>query len=185
MMSTSNLDRSTEHSPPAARLWRQDGFVADEWTRVDALSEAPAHTRVILPVEAFLQIDAAARADGKHRIGVHLVAGEAIDTIVPHLADLDLVSLAFPAFNDGRSYSKAQLLRTRHGYEGIVRATGDVLIDQIPLMIRTGFDEFEITHPTALRRLQEGRIGGTAYAYQPAARSSADARSYSWRRFSA
>ncbi len=61
-------------------------------------------------------------------------AGDALDALLPHLRHLPLVALAFPAFNDGRSYSKAELLRTRHGYRGEIRATGDVPIDQVAQM---------------------------------------------------
>lgn len=185
MMSTSYLDQSPEQPSPGPRLWREAGFAADEWTRADALSDAPAQAHVILPLQAFLQLDEAARTDMKGRIGVQLAQGEAVDAIVPHLGDLPLVSLAFPAFNDGRSYSKAQLLRARHGYGGTIRATGDVLIDQIPLMLRTGFSEFEVGNPTALARLAEGRLGGIAFRYQPAAAREAEAPRYSWRRMPA
>ena len=164
---------------PAARLWTQEGFREDEWVHAEALA---GNRRVILPLAAFLALDEDARALNAGRIGVHILPGEALDAILPHLSALPLVSLAFPAFNDGRSYSKAELLRTRHRYEGIVRASGDVLIDQIPLMIRTGFTEFEVTNPTALKRLEEGRLGGIAFHYQPAAKQEAQPAGYSWRR---
>ena len=56
--------------------------------------------------------------------------------IVDLLDQLSLVALAFPAFSDGRSFSKAELLRSRYGFEGAVRATGQVLVDQLPHMLR-------------------------------------------------
>ncbi|PYE79300.1 uncharacterized protein DUF934 [Xylophilus ampelinus] len=45
----------------------------------------------------------------------------------------------FPKFTDGRAYSQAFLLRRRRGFTGEIRATGDVLIDQLVQMSRTGF----------------------------------------------
>jgi uncharacterized protein (DUF934 family) len=48
--------------------------------------------------------------------------------------------LQFPKFTDGRAYSQAFLLRRRLGFAGELRATGDVLIDQLVHMQRTGFD---------------------------------------------
>ena len=45
----------------------------------------------------------------------------------------------FPKFTDGRAYSQAFLLRRRLGYTGEIRATGDVLIDQLVQMQRSGF----------------------------------------------
>jgi uncharacterized protein (DUF934 family) len=50
------------------------------------------------------------------------------------------VDLHFPKFTDGRAYSQAFLLRRRLGFTGEIRATGDVLIDQLVQMQRTGFD---------------------------------------------
>jgi uncharacterized protein (DUF934 family) len=50
------------------------------------------------------------------------------------------IDLHFPKFTDGRAYSQAFLLRRRLGFQGEIRATGDVLIDQLVSMARTGFD---------------------------------------------
>ena len=61
----------------------------------------------------------------------------------PHTLDLNGVTridLHFPAFTDGRAYSQAFLLRRRLRFAGELRATGDVLIDQLVQMRRTGFD---------------------------------------------
>ena len=49
------------------------------------------------------------------------------------------IELHFPKFTDGRAYSQAYLLRRRRGFAGDIRATGDVLIDQLVRMQRTGF----------------------------------------------
>ena len=53
------------------------------------------------------------------------------------LTDIDL---HFPKFTDGRAYSQAFLLRRRRGFSGEIRATGDVLVDQLAQMERSGFD---------------------------------------------
>lgn len=55
------------------------------------------------------------------------------------LADIERIDLNFPKFTDGRAYSQAFLLRRRLGFTGDIRATGDVLIDQLVQMERTGF----------------------------------------------
>ncbi|MDP9600680.1 UNVERIFIED_ORG: uncharacterized protein (DUF934 family) [Variovorax paradoxus] len=55
------------------------------------------------------------------------------------LADIERIDLHFPKFTDGRAYSQAFLLRRRLGFTGDIRATGDVLIDQLVQMERTGF----------------------------------------------
>lgn len=55
------------------------------------------------------------------------------------LAGVDRIDLHFPSFTDGRAHSQAHLLRRRLGFAGEIRATGDVLADQLPLLARNGF----------------------------------------------
>ena len=56
------------------------------------------------------------------------------------LDGVERIDLVFPKFTDGRAYSQAFLLRRRLGFKGELRATGDVLVDQLQLMQRSGFD---------------------------------------------
>jgi uncharacterized protein (DUF934 family) len=176
-------NRMIDETPPETpRLWTQAGFREDEWRHLAADAPLPADGSFILPLDAFLALEAEALAARSGRLGVLLRAGEALEKIVDRLDVLPLIALDFPAFNDGRSFSKAGLLTTRYGYEGIIRAVGDVLIDQIPLMLRTGFTEFEVVNPTALRRLERGDLRGIPVHYQPAARPGVKTDTYSWRR---
>ena len=55
------------------------------------------------------------------------------------LAGIERIELQFPKFTDGRAYSQALLLRRRYRFAGDLRATGDVLIDQLVHMHRSGF----------------------------------------------
>ncbi|HCY15367.1 MAG: hypothetical protein A2Z93_03480 [Curvibacter sp. GWA2_64_110] len=55
------------------------------------------------------------------------------------LAGIDRIDLHFPKFTDGRAFSQAFLLRRRLGFAGEIRATGDVLVDQLQQMARSGF----------------------------------------------
>ena len=50
------------------------------------------------------------------------------------------IELNFPKFSDGRAFSQAFLLRRRLGFAGELMATGDVLVDQLAQMQRSGFD---------------------------------------------
>ncbi len=50
------------------------------------------------------------------------------------------IELQFPKFSDGRAFSQAVTLRRRLGFKGELRATGDVLVDQLVQMHRSGFD---------------------------------------------
>jgi uncharacterized protein (DUF934 family) len=58
------------------------------------------------------------------------------------LDGIRLIILDFPKFTDGRAYTQARLLRERLGYTGELRASGAVLIDQLPFLLRCGFDSF-------------------------------------------
>jgi uncharacterized protein (DUF934 family) len=71
--------------------------------------------------------------------GVLALAND-LDPRTLDLSGITRIDLQFPAFTDGRAYSQAFLLRRRLGYTGELRATGDVLIDQLVQMQRTGFD---------------------------------------------
>jgi uncharacterized protein (DUF934 family) len=69
--------------------------------------------------------------------------------LAPFLDQLHLIELQFPKYTDGRAFSQAQLLRRRFGYKGEIRATGQVLRDQLRLMIRSGFDAMIIDEADA------------------------------------
>ena len=167
---------------PAVRLWTPSGFREDEWRRADSAEALSGNGRFILPLQVFLALDENVRRSARERIGVELMPGDPVEKIAALLDQLTLVALSFPAFNDGRSFSKAELLRSRHHFEGPVRATGQVLVDQLPHMLRLGFDEFEVSHPVLIERLEEGRIGGLSLYYQPTAKAADRAgQKYSWR----
>ena len=61
---------------------------------------------------------------------------DVLDAQAVPLAGVTRIDLHFPRFTDGRAYSQARLLRTRRGFTGDIRATGDVLIDQLLPMAR-------------------------------------------------
>jgi uncharacterized protein (DUF934 family) len=63
-----------------------------------------------------------------------------IEDLADDLPRLGLVVLQFPKWVDGRAYSQAHLLRKRYRFAGEVRAVGEVLVDMLPLLHRTGFD---------------------------------------------
>ena len=68
-----------------------------------------------------------------------LVLANDVNALDVNLDGVTQVDLQFPAFTDGRAFTQAYLLRRRRGFTGDIRATGDVLIDQLVQMQRTGF----------------------------------------------
>ncbi|WP_242097595.1 DUF934 domain-containing protein [Sphingomonas sp. CROZ-RG-20F-R02-07] len=97
--------------------------------RDDAAHDEPAVT-----LDAFL-------AGQTNATAVRLEAGDDARALLPYLERLALVEVSFPSFRDGRGYSAGRILREA-GYAGELRAAGDVLVDQMPLMRRCGFDSF-------------------------------------------
>lgn len=129
--------------------------------RDDAPHEEPAVT-----LDAFLgQSNATA---------VRLESDEDARKLIPQLGQLALIEVSFPKFRDGRGYSAGRILREA-GYEGELRAAGDVLVDQIPLMRRCGFDSFApeaSVDPDALARALD--------RYDDVYQKAADGRSPVW-----
>jgi len=62
------------------------------------------------------------------------------DPLTLSLEGVERIDLHFPKFTDGRAFSQAFLLRRRREFKGEIRATGDVLVDQLAQMERSGFD---------------------------------------------
>ena len=73
-------------------------------------------------------------------VGVLLPNTTDVEDIAADLPRIALVALEFPKWVDGRAYSQAHVLRARLRYAGEVRATGDVVVDMMPLLQRSGFD---------------------------------------------
>lgn len=74
------------------------------------------------------------------RVGVVLPNTVDVSHLRGELHRWSVVALQFPKWTDGRAYSQARLLRSRLGYAGQIRATGEVLVDMLPLLQRSGFD---------------------------------------------
>jgi uncharacterized protein (DUF934 family) len=77
-------------------------------------------------------------------VGVTLPNTVDVEDLADDLPHLALVALQFPKWTDGRAYSQAHVLRARLRYAGQVRATGDVLVDMLPLLQRTGFNAVQL-----------------------------------------
>lgn len=123
--------------------------------RDDAAHEEPA-----VALDAFL-------ADQSNATAVRIEPGEDARLLLPLLDRVALVEVSFPGFRDGRGYSSARVLREA-GYTGELRAEGDVLVDQLPLMRRCGFDSFAPRAPIDRATLQRS-LDRYDYHYQAAA----------------
>ena len=73
-----------------------------------------------------------------------LVIANDANPLESNLNGIKRIDLNFPKFTDGRAFTQAVMLRKRASYTGEIRATGDVLVDQLQQMARSGFDVAEL-----------------------------------------
>lgn len=67
-----------------------------------------------------------------------------VEELGPDLDRFSRIELVFPKWVDGRAYSQARLLRARLRFTGELRAVGEVLVDMLPLLARTGFTAVQL-----------------------------------------
>jgi len=77
-------------------------------------------------------------------VGVQLSNDFDVEALADDLPRLSLITLNFPKWVDGRAYTQARLLRVRYRFTGEIRAVGEVLVDMLPLLARTGFDAVQL-----------------------------------------
>lgn len=125
---------------------KNKSIVEDDWfvLRLNegeaAATVAVAEGRVIVPLAVWLaQRDT---LQGRAELGVWLGSTDRPEALAEDIARFAVIAVEFPKFADGRGYTIAYLLRERLGYQGELRAIGDVLRDQVFLMRRVGFDAF-------------------------------------------
>ena len=124
-------------------LVKQGRITTDPFVHVVDGAELPDDGAILIAAARFLE-DPEAVLKRAGKVGVIWPNNRDLDDLVPYLDRLAAVALVFPSFRDGRAYSQARLLRERHGYDGEMRATGQVLRDQFVFMSRAGFDAFEV-----------------------------------------
>jgi len=150
------------------RIYKDGSFIEDGWKEIgDDEPIAPGSEAIIVSLKRW---QAEPEIKSRGNVGVLVRAGEEPDVEADGLLSLPVIVITFPKFTDGRGYSLARLLRERYGFKGEIRATGEVLLDQIPLMLRVGFDAFAISHQPTIAALERGHLPGLDLSYQrPAA----------------
>jgi len=128
------------------KIIKDKAIVDDHWS-VFKLPDGAAPDTVtvpagqqIVPLQVWLTQKTVLSA--RRDIGVWLASDERPEQLKDDVAMLPLIAVDFPAFSDGRGYSIAFNLRSRLGYDGEIRAIGDVLRDQLFYMQRVGFNAF-------------------------------------------
>jgi uncharacterized protein (DUF934 family) len=126
-----------------AKLINQQRLLTDQWVRIDDAAELPPLAPLIVSLGRW-QRDRLLLVARQAPLGVELATHDEASVIAPVLEKFGLIAVHFPKFTDGRGYSIARTLRERFGFRGELRATGDVLRDQLFNLARVGFDTFAL-----------------------------------------
>ncbi|EWG99150.1 DUF934 domain-containing protein [Halomonas sp. BC04] len=134
----------------------------DRWTLIREPESTPPDGPAIVPLSQWRE-----EADSQNRAPLLGSDTELTSELAGELADAPLIAIDFPKFTDGRGYSLARLLRERFGYEGEIRAVGDVLVDQVFFLTRCGFDGLSLREDQWLEDALQA-LNAFSRAYQPA-----------------
>lgn len=131
-----------------ALLIKDGTLAADPWQKILTADELEAVATsksqcLLLALPLWLEHGLSLAHQG-HAVAVWLGPDDELAPLIPALDTLPLIAIHFPAFTDGRGYSLAKMLRRRYGFGGELRATGDILRDQIYLLYRCGFSSFSL-----------------------------------------
>lgn len=151
----------------SAQLLHVEGrFIdTDSWTVAEADAALPAGP-VLVTLDRW-RAEREALLARAAPVGVMLEPGQPLEELAADLPLIACIALRFPGPGEGRPYSAARLLRERYGYRGEIRAIGEVLIDQVYFLKRSGFESL------ALRADQDPQVALAALQafsvrYQPA-----------------
>lgn len=117
--------------------------IEDSWVHLADDEGLDKQSRVIVSL-ARLKREGMKLKNAELDLGVEFKPDAIVSDLSPFIDDLRLVVLQFESFADGRAFSQAKLLRDRYHYSGEIRATGEVMRDQLGFMQRCGFSQFEI-----------------------------------------
>ncbi len=122
----------------------KDGrVISDEWTVRDEITDNAVAPRTIVPA-AYAVLNAETLFAPDREIGIWLAGDAEPAEIAPLLKKVPLIAIRFAALNDGRGLSLAVLLRTRYGFNGELRAIGEVHEDVLHYMHRCGIDSYQL-----------------------------------------
>jgi len=138
----------------AFRIWTKAGFVEDRFEE--------GRGAVLMSAE-----EATGKLGSNLASVLVLDAGDEVAAAASRIHEFDAVFIRFPVFSDGRGFSTARLLREKHGYRGEIRATGHFILDQIPYLLRVGFDAFAVSHEPTIKRLEKGDLNEVPVYLQP------------------
>ncbi|MGA8864082.1 MAG: DUF934 domain-containing protein [Gallionella sp.] len=151
------------------KLIKNGRIVSAPW-RTLTLAEGDTSHSVRLPVGPVLvplSVWQARRAELIHReyehgwpLGIWLAAEENAEEIEHDIDDFTVIAIEFDKFTDGKGLSSVRLLRERYGYEGELRAIGDVPLDWLAFQHHVHFDSFAVSEIKNTNRIDGAVLSG-------------------------
>lgn len=152
----------------------KDGVIqSDDWILVSAPDESQTEgrsdylqtdNRYILPVEDWLQL-VYEISDSIELPGLWLNGNADLESLRTDIHKAPVVAVEFSAFTDGSGFSTASLLREEFGFSGELRAFGAILPDQVPYLIRCGFNSVMLSQSQDLE-LAVAQLEIARHSYQ-------------------
>lgn len=170
-----HLDQHDKGDAPQAKeqrmqlVFKNGQFIDDHWR--DLAVDAPLIDldHVFIPFGLYLEHKEQILS-GNGVLGLIVNPGDDVHLIGDAVSRFSAIAIEFPTFGDGRGYSSARLLRERYGFDGELRARGDILTDQVQFLQRCGFDSLEVVDGPTRNALENDAIAGVSVFMQPTGR---------------
>ncbi|MGB0732826.1 MAG: DUF934 domain-containing protein [Pontibacterium sp.] len=115
----------------------------DSWAFIsDAETTTPTAGDVILPLARFVE-EQDTLTDREGNTTFAISGDDDLSLLPADLSSFDVIGIVFPVLRDGRGFSIATHLR-RNGYQGQLRALGEVTRDRLDSMSRCGIDAMQV-----------------------------------------
>ena len=123
------------------QLIKDKQVIQDDWAYI--IDETPLKADYIIVSLVRWQQERDQLSRVKH-LGLRLASDIDLEEIANDLSHFQLIELYFPVFTDGRAFTHTRLLRSRYGFTGDIRVSGDFMRDQVFYLNRVGVSSFEL-----------------------------------------
>ena len=141
---------------------KDGGIVEDCWQLIERADIETFRPRpkqhYILPLSFWLALGTALETFDSPP-GIWIDGDQELEPLADWMTKLPLIAIRFSAFSDGTGFSTGALLREAYGYEGELRAFGDLIADQVPHLRRCGFNVFSLKENESLETARSQLVG--------------------------
>ena len=124
------------------QLIKDKQVTQDSWVFI--ADDAPLNADFNIVSQARWRKEGADLINRKGALGLRLESDAVVEEIVADLKNFQLIELHIPVFTDGRAFTHARLLRSRFGFTGDIRVSGDFMRDQVFYLNRVGVSSLEL-----------------------------------------